>query len=109
MPGLKKEQEAYVKAFRAAAGDANVIFAGGHNFRYSERSMAQVDAIIGMCRESILKIASPNLRWIHNYSVGMDPCTGATPEQLANITFTNNKRLYRPADRRTQHCHAGWP
>ena len=42
MPGMQKEQETYVKAFEAAAGDANVIFAGGHNFRYSKSSMEQL-------------------------------------------------------------------
>ncbi|MFT4614972.1 MAG: phosphoglycerate dehydrogenase-like enzyme [Bacteroidia bacterium] len=96
MPGLPQDKEVYVKALEIAGGEAEVIFAGGHNFSFSKENLADVDAILGLCSAALLKISGPKLRWLHNYSVGMDRCTGATPEQLDNITFTNNKRLSGP-------------
>jgi phosphoglycerate dehydrogenase-like enzyme len=42
-------------------------------------------------------LAGPDLRWIHNYTVGMDFCKGHSEDQLNEIVFTNNKRLSGPA------------
>ncbi|NND69031.1 MAG: D-2-hydroxyacid dehydrogenase [Halioglobus sp.] len=97
LPMSKETRAAYVAALKEAAGEAELVLAKRGGGALSENVLADVDAVIGMCTPILLKNAGPNLRWIHNYSVGLDHCKGATQEQLERITVTNNKRLSGPA------------
>lgn len=87
---------AYIKALHAAAGDVELLITAGRGAPQMAQSLAEVDAVIGYCTPQVLKLAGPQLRWIHHYSVGMDRCKGATAKQLDEIVFTNNKRLSAP-------------
>lgn len=86
----------YLRALERAAGNVEIVIAERGSFKFNAESLADVDGVIGMCTPPLLQQASDKLRWIHNYSVGMDLCKGATEAQLEHITFTNNKRLSGP-------------
>lgn len=80
---------------KQAAGDVELLLE--YQFAPSPEKLAGVDAVIGICTAPLLKSASADLLWVHNYTVGMDYCTGASEAQLRDIVFTNNKRLSGPA------------
>jgi phosphoglycerate dehydrogenase-like enzyme len=82
--------------FKQAAGDVELVFARA-GFATTPEALAGADAVLGMCTEPLLKNADPGLLWVHNYTVGMDYCTGASEAQLRDVVFTNNKRLSGPA------------
>lgn len=82
---------------KQAAGTVELVFARAGKFESTPESMAGVDAVLGICSTPMLKSASADLLWVHNYTVGMDYCTGATEAQLQDVVFTNNKRLSGPA------------
>ncbi len=96
-PGNKELTAAYKSRLQAVAGDVELFIPEGGVFKLSAESMAGVDAVIGLCLPKILQSAGPELRWIHNYSVGMDRCKGVTEPQLEQVVFTNNQRLSGPA------------
>ena len=85
------------QALKEAAGDVELVFIRPGGKKLSPEVLVGVDAIIGMCTAALLKQADASLRWIHNYSVGMDFCTGHSETQRQEIVFTNNKRLSGPA------------
>ncbi len=97
LPGSEQVQATYRDALAGAAGEAELVIAARGGDALSAESLADVDAVIGMCTPVLLKNAGPDLRWIHNYSVGLDYCKGATQTQLDTLTVTNNKRLSGPA------------
>lgn len=97
MPGTGAAAEELEAQFKQAAGTVEVVFARPGSFELTPQSMAGADAVLGMCTEPLLKSADERLLWIHNYSVGMDYCTGASETQLRDMLFTNNKRLSGPA------------
>jgi phosphoglycerate dehydrogenase-like enzyme len=82
---------------KAAAGSVEVVFDRSGGFIAKPEVLAGADAVVGFCSPPLLKNADPRLLWVHNYFVGMEMCTGASEAQLANIVFTNNKRLSGPA------------
>lgn len=85
------------QALKKAAGDVELVFIRPGGIKLSTEVLAGVDGVIGMCTPGLLKKAGANLRWIHNYTVGMDFCKGHSAAQLQEIVFTNNKRLSGPA------------
>jgi phosphoglycerate dehydrogenase-like enzyme len=87
----------YKEQLQNAAGEVELVFLERGGTKLSEELLVTVDGIIGMCTPVLLKQAGPDLRWIHNYSVGMDYCKGFSESQLKDIVFTNNKRLSGPA------------
>ncbi len=97
LPGSEQARKAYRAALKEAAGDVELVIAARGAKAMAPEALADVDGVIGMCSTMLLKNAGPNLQWIHNYSVGLDYCKGATEEQLDRITITNNKRLSGPA------------
>jgi phosphoglycerate dehydrogenase-like enzyme len=96
LPADKALIEDYKATLRKVAGDVELIFPTKGRKLISKEGLDGVDGVIGMCTPTLLQAASPSLRWVHNYSVGMDLCQGASDEQLENIVFTNNKRLSGP-------------
>jgi phosphoglycerate dehydrogenase-like enzyme len=97
MPGMGEAAAEIEAQFKKAAGEAELVFARPGGFTLTPQAMAGVDAVLGMCTAPLLQNADADLLWIHNYSVGMDYCTGASEAQLRDIVFTNNKRLSGPA------------
>jgi phosphoglycerate dehydrogenase-like enzyme len=87
----------YEAALREAAGDVELVIDNSGQFILPAESLAGVDAVIGLCTPPLLQRADTKLRWIHNYSVGMDHCKGYSERQLQDIVFSNNKRLSGPA------------
>jgi phosphoglycerate dehydrogenase-like enzyme len=81
---------------RSAAGKTEVVFDRSGSYVPGVEMLQGADAVIGLCTPSLLASADPRLLWLHNYSVGMDRCTGLSDKQLEQIVFTNNKRLSSP-------------
>ncbi|MDX1735019.1 MAG: D-2-hydroxyacid dehydrogenase [Halioglobus sp.] len=96
MPGYPELGAAYKDALRAAAGDMELVIPEG-GLALTQETLAEVDGVIGFCTPKLLQAAGPQLRWVHNYSVGMDWCKGASEQQLENVVFSNNQRLSGPA------------
>ncbi len=97
LPGYPELAELYASTLRKYAANVELTILSFAQFSSKHAELSDADAIIGFCTKELLQNASSKLRWIHNYSVGMDRCNGATDEQLKQITFTNNKRLSAPA------------
>lgn len=95
--GMRGGEAQYRDALAAVAGDVELVFNQGNPFVFSEETLRGADAIIGMCLPQVLERADSTLSWLHNYSVGMDRCTGLTEAQRDNVVFTNNQRLSAPA------------
>lgn len=87
----------YEAQLTKTAGDVELVFDRSGSFIPTPQMLAGADAVIGVCTSPLLQNADAKLLWLHNYFVGMDYCKGASEAQLADITFTNNKRLSGPA------------
>ncbi|MCB1843551.1 MAG: D-2-hydroxyacid dehydrogenase, partial [Halioglobus sp.] len=98
LPAMGLDSPAYIDALQAAAGDVELVLDRSGSFVPDAESLQGVDGIIGFCSAPLLQRADADtLRWIHNYSVGMDYCTGLTPQQKDTLVFSNNQRLSAPA------------
>lgn len=97
IPALGGTAPGYKEELQQAAGDVELVFVEPGGAKFTEDLLATIDGVIGMCTPTLLQQAGPDLRWIHNYTVGMDYCNGITEQQLQDIVFTNNKRLSGPA------------
>ena len=96
LPGITGDE--FKQALQNAAGDTEIIFfAPGDGEKAQQQLLESADGLIGLCTPIIFRQAGENLRWIHNYFVGMDLCKGYSETQLDTITFTNTKRLSGPA------------
>ncbi|MCP4843197.1 MAG: hypothetical protein GY887_15850, partial [Halieaceae bacterium] len=96
LPGV--DQDEFKQALQQAAGGTDITFLKpGDSSENQAQLLESADGFIGLCTPSVLKQAGQNLRWIHNYFVGMDMCKGYSQKQLDTITFTNTKRLSGPA------------
>ncbi len=87
----------YETELQNAAGDVELVFDRSGGFVPPAELLVGADAVIGVCTPPLLQNADARLRWLHNYYVGLDHCTGATDTQLKEIVFSNNKRLSGPA------------
>lgn len=97
IPAMGLSSPEYSTALEDAAGDVELVIVEPQGAKPPAELYNSVDGVIGFCTPMVLKRAGPQLRWIHNYSVGMDRCQGHTEEQRQDIVFTNNKRLSGPA------------
>lgn len=95
-PMLLKITPAYLHQLREVAGDVELVIDDSGAFVPDTKLLEGVDAVIGLCHPGTVASA-PDLRWLHNYFVGMDRCAGLTSEQVSGRTFTNGKRLSGPA------------
>jgi len=97
MPKMGPAGAEFEQQLKKVAGDVELVFDRSGNWVLAPELLAGTDAVIGMCLPPLLQHADKRLLWVHNYSVGMDQCTGASQTQLEEIVFTNNKRLSAPA------------
>jgi phosphoglycerate dehydrogenase-like enzyme len=97
LPAMGLGSPEHEQQLTAAAGDVELVFDRSGSFVPSPEVLEGADGVIGICTTPLLQGADKNLRWAHNYFVGMDHCKGATEAQLEEIVFTNNKRLSGPA------------
>ena len=81
---------------RAVAGDVELVIDKSGNLSPGAETLAGADALIGLCTPDTLAAADPALLWLHNYTAGMDRCTGLSDSQRDRVVFSNNKRLYGP-------------
>ena len=95
-PMLLQITPAYLHQLREVAGDVELVIDDSGAFVPDTKLLEGVDAVIGLCHPGTVASA-PDLRWLHNYFVGMDRCAGLTSEQVSGRTFTNGKRLSGPA------------
>lgn len=95
-PHFSNAMPEYETLLLAAAGETEVVFDRSGNFVPGAELLQGADAVIGLCTPPLLASADPRLLWLHNYSVGMDRCTGLSEKQLEQVVFTNNKRLSSP-------------
>ncbi|MFT4520531.1 MAG: phosphoglycerate dehydrogenase-like enzyme [Halioglobus sp.] len=97
LPHMNMNPTEFKQQILAVAGDVELVFDESGGFIPHERLLADVDALIGVCTTPALKKAGMELRWVHNYFVGMDHCKEVGDIQRADIVFSNNKRLSGPA------------
>ena len=97
IPALVSTSDNFETELQKAAGDVELVFDRSGSFVPAPELLIDTDGVIGFCTPSMLKNADARLLWVHNYSVGMEYCKGASDTQLEDIVFTNNKRLSGPA------------
>ena len=97
IPALASTSADFEAALQNAAGNVALVFDRTGSFVPAPELLIGTDGVIGFCTPVMLKRADARLLWVHNYSVGMEYCTGASDKQLEDIVFTNNKRLSGPA------------
>ena len=97
IPALVSTSDNFETELQKAAGDVELVFDRTGSFVPAPELLIGTDGVIGFCTPPMLKNADARLLWVHNYSVGMEYCKGASDTQLEDIVFTNNKRLSGPA------------
>jgi phosphoglycerate dehydrogenase-like enzyme len=97
LPTLGPATADYEAQLAKAAGDVELVIDRSGSFVPAPELLVDADGVMGICTPPLLKNADTQLLWIHNYTVGMDHCKGASETQLQDIVFTNNKRLSGPA------------
>ena len=97
IPTLVSTSDNFETELQKAAGDVELVFDRSGSFVPAPELLIGTDGVIGFCTPPMLKNADARLLWVHNYSVGMEYCTGTSDTQLKDIVFTNNKRLSGPA------------
>lgn len=97
LPRLGIDSGKFEEALRAVAGDVELVFDRSGRFLPDAELLDGADGFIGLCTAPALKRADVTLRWLHNYSVGMDRCVGLSERQKAEVVFTNNQHLSAPA------------
>lgn len=93
--GMARDMPGYVQQLREAAGATELVLDESGTLPAAEL-LAGADGYIGFCSRDLLARASPELLWVHSYTVGMDRCSGVDQKLLADRIFTNNKRLSGP-------------
>ena len=97
MPALGTASPDFELELKKAAGAVELVFDRSGSFIVPAGLLAGADAVIGVCTPALLQQADSRLLWIHNYSVGMEHCTGLSEAQRQQLVFSNNKRLSAPA------------
>jgi phosphoglycerate dehydrogenase-like enzyme len=97
MPALGTASPDFELELKKAAGAVELVFDRSGSFIVPADLLAGADAVIGVCTPALLQQADSRLLWIHNYSVGMEHCTGLSEAQRQQLVFSNNKRLSAPA------------
>ncbi|MEM1111386.1 MAG: D-2-hydroxyacid dehydrogenase [Pseudomonadota bacterium] len=95
--GIRDGLDDYRTALIQAAGKADLVFSEVSPLAVDAAVLDGADAVIGHCTQPLLAAADKRLRWVHNYTVGIDLCKGFSPEQASLVTFSNNQRLSAPA------------
>ncbi|KZX51272.1 hypothetical protein A3709_10620 [Halioglobus sp. HI00S01] len=90
-PTMLQAMPGYQAQLKAAAGDAQLVFATRDTLT---RELADADAVIGFCSLDLIQAATDKLLWVHNISAGVDRCPMDAFDQRV---LTNSKRLMGPA------------
>ncbi len=97
IPAMGTAAPEFEQALKKAAGNVDLVFDRSGGFIVPAQLLAGTDAVIGICTPPLLQQADARLLWIHNYSVGMEHCTGLSGAQRQQLVLSNNKRLSGPA------------
>ena len=89
--GSEAQQQQYLAAARAVAGDAEVYLVAPGDPGALERA----DVILGRCFPEVVA-AAPNLKWLHSFSVGVERCTMSDEIEKHDFVLTNNQRGMGP-------------
>ena len=94
--GVAQQMPELEALLRSAAGEIDLVI-DTSTMVPSAETLAGADGFIGLCSGAALENASPSLLWVHNYSAGMENCTGLPTQLTEGRVFTNSKRLAGPA------------
>ncbi len=97
IPAMGTAAPGFEQELKRVAGSVDLVFDRSGSFIVPAPLLAGTDAVIGICTPPLLQQADARLLWIHNYSVGMEHCTGLSEAQRQQLVFSNNKRLSGPA------------
>jgi len=97
IPAMGAAAPEFEQELKQAAGNVELVFDRSGSFVVPAKLLAGTDAVIGICTPPLLQSADARLLWVHNYSVGMEHCTGLSGAQRQQLVFSNNKRLSAPA------------
>lgn len=89
---LKSRPDA-IQWLREVAGDAEIVVANTRNV--SPELLQDADVLLGYCNHANLKHGT-QLRYILNYSAGVDKCISSPLLQDRPILVTNMQRIYGP-------------
>jgi phosphoglycerate dehydrogenase-like enzyme len=78
---------------KAVAGDAEIIVAPSS--RAAVENLGDADVLLGICTHESLE-AGKNLRYILNYTAGVDGCSASPLAKQRDLLVTNMKRIYGP-------------
>ena len=78
---------------QSVAGGAEIIVAPSH--QAAVKMLEGADVLLGMCTHESLQ-AGKNLRYILNYTAGVDRCTSSPLALQRDLLVTNMKRIYGP-------------
>lgn len=92
----KQSKPDTINWLKGVAGDAELIVASSNqdvvdNLEFLE----DADVLLGICTDATLK-AGKSLRYILNYTAGVDRCTRSSLALKRDILVTNMKRIYGP-------------
>jgi hypothetical protein len=82
IPALVSTSDNFETELQKAAGDVELVFDRSGSFVPAPELLIGTDGVIGFCTPPMLKNADARLLWVHNYSVGMEYCTGASDTQI---------------------------
>jgi len=81
---------------KEVTGDAEIVVAtSGQSMIDTLDFLEDADVLLGMCTNASLK-SGKNLRYILNYTAGVDRCTRSPLALQRNLLVTNMKRIYGP-------------
>jgi len=78
---------------KEVAGDAEIVVAPSS--RAAVEGLGEADVLLGICTHESLE-AGKNLRYILNYTAGVDRCSGSPLAKQRDLLVTNMKRIYGP-------------
>jgi phosphoglycerate dehydrogenase-like enzyme len=78
---------------KAVAGDAEIVVAPSS--RAVVEGLGEADVLLGICTHESLE-AGKNLRYILNYTAGVDRCSDSPLAKQRDLLVTNMKRIYGP-------------
>ncbi len=89
----KQSRPDAISWLKAVAGDAEIIVAPSP--RAMVDSLEDADVLLGICTHESLK-AGKRLRYILNYTAGVDRCVSSPLALQRDLLVTNMKRIYGP-------------
>jgi phosphoglycerate dehydrogenase-like enzyme len=84
---------AVLDQYRQVAGDAEIVPFSG--FMPAPDLVSRADVIVGFCSTDLLE-AAKELRWLHNFGVGVEECALAPDISDYDFILTNNQRISGP-------------